>query len=265
MSIPIYQVDAFANAPFSGNPAAVCLLSGPADAEWMQHVASEMNLSETAFLSSLDDGHRLRWFTPEVEVELCGHATLASAHVLFETEALPEDQVARFHTASGLLTVIRNSYGTLTMDFPATIPVENDPPLGLSDVFGITPVWTGRSRFDVFVEVSDEATVRGLNPDHGAVAKLGARGVIVTARADAGNPYDFVSRFFAPGSGVPEDPVTGSAHCALAPYWTTKLNRDSLIGYQASKRGGFVSVRVSGDRVELSGRAITVLAGELRA
>lgn len=262
MPVPIYQVDAFAERPFTGNPAAVCLLDGPADPAWMQSVAAEMNLSETAFLFDQDDGYILRWFTPAVEVDLCGHATLASAHILYETGALSEDQAARFETASGVLTVRRNREGTLTMDFPASPPTKAEPPPGLAHVFGIEPVWTGRSRFDLFAEAHDEAAIHALNPDPPSVAKLGARGVIVTARADAGTDYDFVSRFFAPGSGIAEDPVTGSAHCALAPYWATKLGRNSLIGYQASGRGGFVGAHVVGDRVELTGRAVTVLRGE---
>lgn len=265
MSIPIYQVDAFADAPFTGNPAAVCLLDRPAEPAWMQSVAAEMNLSETAFLLEQDDGYSLRWFTPTVEVDLCGHATLASAHVLYETGAISEGQAAHFNTASGRLMVRRNSDGTLTMDFPATPPTKAEPHPDLAYVFGIEPVWTGRSRFDFFVEAADETTIRGLAPDHAAVAALGARGVIVTARADAGSGYDFVSRFFAPGSGIAEDPVTGSAHCALAPYWANKLDKDSLVGYQASRRGGFVGVHVIGDRVELTGRAVMVFRGEWAA
>ena len=265
MRVPIYQVDAFADSPFTGNPAGVCLLSEPAEAVWMQNVAAEMNVAETAFLFAENGRHSLRWFTPTLEVDLCGHATLASAHVLYETGALAKEESARFATASGLLTVRSHIDGTLTMDFPATPPVENEPPPRLGEVFGLEPVWTGRSRFDLFVEAPDEATIRSLDPDYASVAALGARGVIVTARADAGNAYDFISRFFAPGSGVPEDPVTGSAHCALAPYWAVKFGRDSLTGYQASKRGGFVGVHVVGDRVELTGRAVTVLRGSLEA
>lgn len=229
----------------------------------MQRVAAEMNLSETAFLHSVSDGYSLRWFTPAIEVDLCGHATLASAHVFYETGALGQEDEARFHTASGLLTVRRNSDDTLTTDFPATTPVEAEPPSGLGDVFRVEPVWTGRSRFDLFIEVADETSLRALDPDHAAVAALGARGVIVTARADEGQPYDFVSRFFAPGSGVPEDPVTGSAHCALALYWVAKLGRNPLTGYQASERGSVVGVRLVDDRVELTGRAVTVLRGDL--
>lgn len=264
MPIPLFQIDAFADAPFAGNPAAVCLLDGPAEEAWMQRVAAEMNLAETAFLHPVEGGYALRWFTPAVEVALCGHATLASAHALYETERLPRDAPARFHTASGLITVVPADEGRLMMDFPATPPASaDDMPDGLAEVFGVAPVWTGRSRFDLFIEVPDEAAVRGLAPDPAAVARLGARGIIVTARAEEGRPYDFVSRFFAPGSGIAEDPVTGSAHCALAPFWAERLGREELTGYQASARGGLVGVRVRGDRVALTGRAVTVLRGEL--
>jgi PhzF family phenazine biosynthesis protein len=260
----LFQIDAFADAPFSGNPAAVCLLDGPADAGWMQRVAAEMNLSETAFLHPVTGGFALRWFTPAVEVALCGHATLASAHALYEAGRLSQGEPARFHTASGLLTVTKAGEGRLTMDFPATPPeAADDLPDGLAEVFGIEPMWKGRTRFDLFIEVRAEAAVRGLRPDPGAVAALGARGIIVTAHADDERPYDFVSRFFAPGSGVAEDPVTGSAHCALAPFWAERLGRDALTGYQASARGGLVGVRTRGDRVELTGRAVMVLRGEL--
>lgn len=265
MSTPLYQVDAFADAPFAGNPAAVCLLDGPANPAWMQNVAAEMNLAETAFLYKESGNYNLRWFTPTAEVDLCGHATLASAHILFETGGVAVDDEARFNTASGLLTVHRNGNDTLTMDFPATPPTEGEPPSNLADVFGFEPVWTGRSRFDVFVEAPDEAAVRRLTPDHTAIAAIGERGVIITAEADPGNTYDVVSRFFAPGVGVPEDPVTGSAHCAIAPYWASKLGKDTLIGYQASSRGGFIALHVIGDRVELTGRAVTVFRGELDA
>jgi PhzF family phenazine biosynthesis protein len=264
MPVPLLQIDAFADAPFTGNPAAVCLLDRAAEEGWMQRVAAEMNLSETAFLYPVEDGYALRWFTPTVEIALCGHATLASAHALYETERLRRDEPARFHTASGLLTVTPAGEGRLTMDFPATPPAPaDDLPDGLPAAFAVEPVWTGRTRFDLFVEVADEAAVRGLTPDPAAVAALGARGIIVTARADEGRAYDFVSRFFAPGSGIAEDPVTGSAHCALAPFWAARLGRDALTGYQASARGGLVGVRVRGDRVELTGRAVTVLSGAL--
>jgi PhzF family phenazine biosynthesis protein len=262
----LFTVDAFADRPFTGNPAAVCLLDAPADAAWMQAVAAEMNLSETAFVVQNDgDAFGLRWFTPTVEVDLCGHATLASAHALFESGALSPTDEARFDTKSGRLTVRTGGEATYTMDFPATPPAAADAPVGLAEAFGATPVWTGRSRFDVFVELADEATVRALAPDPAAVRALGSRAVIATARADAGQPYDVVSRFFAPGSGIDEDPVTGSAHCALGPHWAAKLGTDTLRCFQASARGGHVGVRVVGDRVELTGRAVTVLRGDLLA
>lgn len=266
----LFTVDAFADRPFTGNPAAVCLLDAPAEAAWMQAVAAEMNLSETAFVVPEQDGaFGLRWFTPTVEVDLCGHATLASAHALFESGTLGPEGEARFDTKSGRLTVRPAGAATYTMDFPATPPVPADAPAGLAETFGARPVWTGRSRFDVFVELSDEGAVRALAPDPVAVRALGARAVIVTARADAARPYDVVSRFFAPGSGIDEDPVTGSAHCALGPYWAAKLGTDTLRCFQASARGGHVGVRVRagsgpiGDRVELTGRAVTVLRGNL--
>ncbi|HEX8298841.1 MAG TPA: PhzF family phenazine biosynthesis protein [Rubricoccaceae bacterium] len=256
-------VDAFADRPFSGNPAAVCVLDAPAEAAWMQAVAGEMNLSETAFV--VPDGagaFGLRWFTPTVEVDLCGHATLAAAHVLFETGALAPDDAARFDTRSGRLVVRTAGEAGYTMDFPATPPEPADTPPGTDAVFGES-VWTGRSRFDLFLVLPSEAAVRALAPDPAAVAALGARGVIATALANADAPYDVVSRFFAPGAGVPEDPVTGSAHCAIGPYWAGHLGTSTLRCFQASRRGGHVGVCVAGDRVELTGRAVTVLRGAL--
>ena len=256
-------VDAFAEHPFEGNPAAVCLLDAPAPEDWMRGLAAEMNLSETAFLTPGDDGaFGLRWLTPEVEVDLCGHATLASAHLLYEGGRVGADEVARFDTRSGRLTVRRSGERTYVMDFPATPPEAADLD-GVAEAFGVEPVWTGRSRFDGFVVLDSETAVREVSPDLGAVARLDARGVILTARADEGSPYDVVSRFFAPGAGVPEDPVTGSAHCAIGPYWTTELGRDAVSCFQASRRGGHVGVRVVGDRVELTGRAVTVHRAEL--
>jgi len=259
----IVQVDAFAERPFTGNPAAVCVLPAPRDEGWMQSVAMEMNLSETAFLHPEEDGWRLRWFTPAAEVALCGHATLASAHVLWEHGALGAGDEARFHTKSGLLTCRRDA-DLIWMDFPAK-PVQPSEPIdGLAEALGVTPVHVGRSHFDVLVEVASEAEVRTLSPDIGALRRVQARGVIVTAKAEGG-AYDFVSRFFAPAVGVDEDPVTGSAHCVLAPYWAGKLGRAELAGYQASRRGGTVRVRLAGDRVHLGGRAVTILRGELVA
>jgi len=230
----------------------------------MQNVAREMNLAETAFLVPHNDGYNLRWFTPAVEVDLCGHATLASAHVLWEDGQLARDAQARFHTKSGLLTAGRRD-AWIELDFPATIATAAPPPAGLIAALGVKPRFVGRSRFDYLVEVDDESTVRQLTPDLGALGRVEARGVIVTSRANGKGSYDFVSRFFAPQSGVPEDPVTGSAHCALAPYWSAKLGSDELVGYQASARGGIVRVRVERDRVHLGGQAVTVLRAELTA
>lgn len=259
----ITTIDAFASGPFSGNPAAVCILDAPASDDWMQALAGEMNLSETAFLVPDNGAFELRWFTPAVEVDLCGHATLASAHLLYESGRLASDDEARFDTRSGRLVVRMKEPGRYTMDFPATPPAASLLPDGFADTFGVEPVWTGRSRFDLFAELEDEAAVRALDPDPGAVAALGSRGVILTARADGDSSYDVISRFFAPGAGVAEDPVTGSAHCAIGPYWTSKLQTDAVACYQASTRGGRVDVRVRGDRVELTGRAVIVYTAEL--
>lgn len=265
MSLPLTIVDAFAAEPFTGNPAAVCLLDAPAPEAWMQSVASEMNLSETAFVVPTGKAFNLRWFTPEIEVDLCGHATLASAHVLFETRVLEPGTEARFDTRSGRLTVRQLEDGRLQMDFPATPPSEVPAPDGFMEAFGVKPVWFGRTRFDLFAELAAESDIRQLDPDHRTVAALGARGIILTARADEASEYDAVSRFFAPGSGVPEDPVTGSAHCAIGPYWAQRLGLEIVSCYQASARGGHVEVHVRGDRVNLVGRAMTVARGELVA
>ncbi|WP_349264018.1 PhzF family phenazine biosynthesis protein [Longimicrobium sp.] len=261
MPQPIVQVDAFAHRPFTGNPAAVCVLERPRDEGWMQAVAMEMNLSETAFLVRRDDGWDLRWFTPAVEVDLCGHATLASAHLLWQDGLLAEGDPARFHTRSGLLTA-RKDGEWISMDFPAKPAQAADAPEHLARALGVEPVYVGRSQFDLLVELESEAAVRTLDPDQSLLKQVEARGIIVTSRADGGG-YDFVSRFFGPRVGVPEDPVTGSAHCVLAPYWARKLGRAGLVGYQASARGGTVRVRVDGDRVVLGGRAVTTLRGTL--
>ncbi|MCB1022390.1 MAG: PhzF family phenazine biosynthesis protein [Bryobacterales bacterium] len=262
MPLRLLQVDAFTPKPFGGNPAAVCFLEQAAEEDWMQNTAVEMNLSETAFLVPQDDGsYGLRWFTPATEVDLCGHATLASAHALWETGRLAPDAEARFRTKSGLL-VCRRAGDAIEMDFPATPVREAPAPKGLVEALGAEPTFVGVSRFDVFCELDSEQTVRALTPDHRGLKNVGVRGVIVTAVSD-GQPYDFVSRFFAPGSGIDEDPVTGSAHCALAPYWAAKLGKMDMLGFQASPRGGEVGVRFSGTRVTLVGRAVTTLKGEL--
>jgi PhzF family phenazine biosynthesis protein len=260
MPIPLIQVDAFTDKPFGGNPAAVCLLEAPADERWMQHVAREMNLSETAFLSPEGDGYLLRWFTPTVEIDLCGHATLGSAHVLWETKRLAGDSPARFRTKSGTLTCHRRG-SWIEMDFPSTPPKDAAPPPGLAEALKLAPRNAARSRFDWLVEVESEDEVRGAAPDFGQLKKVEARGVIVTARGSKG--FDFVSRFFAPAAGVDEDPVTGSAHCCLTPYWSSRLGKLEMVAWQASARGGEVRVKLQGDRVILSGQAVTVLRGEL--
>ncbi len=265
MPLDLFQVDAFADRPFTGNPAAVCLLPEPRDEGWMQRVAREMNLSETAFLVPCEGEYGLRWFTPAVEVELCGHATLASAHVLWETGQLTPDTTARFHTKSGLLTARRlpEPGSWIELDFPAK-PVEEvgERPAGLAEALGVEPRFVGRSQFDYLLEVASEEEIRAIRPDFGRLRSLPVRGVIVTSRASSGG-FDVVSRFFAPGAGVDEDPVTGSAHCTLGPYWATRLGKDEILAYQASDRGGAVRVRVAGDRVRLGGQAVTVLRGQL--
>src|SRR3989454_4291488 len=261
MGLAIIQVDAFTDKPFAGNPAAVCILPAPHDEGWMQHVAQEMNLSETAFLVRQNDGYDLRWFTPAVEVALCGHATVASAYVLWEDHHLAPDQQARFHTKSGLLTAERWD-GWIELDSPATPATPAEPPPGLVEALGVQPRSVGRSRFDYLLEVESEAAVRRAAPDFTALARVDARGVIVTSRASTAG-FDFVSRFFAPRAGVPEDPVTGSAHCCLAPYWSARFGRQEMTGCQLSARGGVVHVKLQGDRVLLSGHAVTVWRGTL--
>ena len=261
MGIGITQVDAFTGKPFAGNPAAVCILSKAPDEQWMRDVAREMNLSETAFLVPQDGEYNLRWFTPSVEIDLCGHATLASAHVLWEEGRLAAGAQARFHTRSGLLLAERQG-DWIEMDFPAKIEEAAAPPGDLAAALGVTPVYVGRNQFDYLVEVESAAALRSAQPDHSKLRKLTVRGVIVTARSDTPE-FDFISRFFAPGAGVDEDPVTGSAHCCLGPYWSKRLGKSEFVAYQASPRGGVVRVRCSGDRVYLGGQAVTVLRGEL--
>lgn len=261
MSQPIVQVDAFTDTAFRGNPAAVCLLDGPASDEWMQAVALEMNLSETAFLHPVADGFALRWFTPAVEVDLCGHATLASAHVLWTDGHIAPAETARFHTNSGLLTA-RRAGDWIELDFPATPAEAVEPPDDLLAAIDAPVRWAGWNEVDYLIELESEAAVRALRPDSGRLAQIRARGVMVTSRADAPE-LDFVSRFFAPAVGIAEDPVTGSAHCTLGPFWAERLAKSELVAYQASPRGGTVRVRLEGDRVILGGQAVTTLRGEL--
>ena len=257
------QVDAFTSRPFAGNPAVVCVLKEAPEEQWMRDVAREMNLSETAFLIPKGDAYSLRWLTPAVEVDLCGHATLAAAHVLWEDGHVPEGQPARFDTRSGRLTADRRGQW-IEMDFPAKVAAGAEAPPELLPALGLTQAsFVGKSAFDYLVEVDSEETVRALTPDHSALRKLPVRGVIVTSRSSSAE-FDFVSRFFAPGAGIDEDPVTGSAHTALGPHWAEVLGKSELTAYQASARGGVVRVRLQGSRVILGGQAVTVMTGELK-
>jgi PhzF family phenazine biosynthesis protein len=261
MGLPIIQVDAFTDTPFAGNPAAVCVLPAPRQEQWMQQVAREMNLSETAFLVRRADGFDLRWFTPVLEVDLCGHATLASAHVLWEEGHLEAGTAAHFHTRSGLLSATRQG-AWIELNFPAVLEAQTPPPAGLAEALGVTPVYVGKNHTGWLVQVETAEQVRTLQPNFTALKTFPGRGVIVTSRADAPE-FDFVSRYFAPRAGIDEDPVTGSAHCCLGPFWAKQLHKDTFTAYQASARGGVVRVRLHGDRVLLGGQAVTVLRAEL--
>jgi PhzF family phenazine biosynthesis protein len=259
----LHLIDAFAEGPFTGNPAGVTLLDGtlPPDA-WCQAVAMEMNQAETAFITRHPEGFGLRWFTPVAEVELCGHATLAAAHFLWDTGVLAPDASARFHTHSGVLTASRDAAGWITLDFPAIPSVAEYPPPTVAAALGVPVQAVFRGAFDLMCVLTDAAAVRSLTPDLAAIAHWDVRGVIVTAPTDRPE-VDFVSRCFFPALGVAEDPVTGSAHCALAPHWAAVLGRTLVVGEQASPRGGEVRCEVVGDRVRLAGRAITTLRGAL--
>ncbi len=262
MAIRIFQVDAFSNQPFKGNPAGVVPLESEADALWMKNVAMEMNLAETAFFYAKDDGYHLRWFTPTVEMKLCGHATLASAHILWQEKMLSSDHEAKFYTMSGILTAKRKG-DWIMLNFPSEPPLKITPPaLLLESLQGIDLRYVGENRLDYIVELENEDIVRSLEPDLKTMAKMNKRGVIVTAHAK-GAEYDFISRFFAPHDGINEDPVTGSAHCCLGPYWSGLLGKDELKAYQASARGGELRVEMRGERVHLWGQAVTVIKGEL--
>ncbi len=274
-SIPLFLVDAFTSEPFRGNQAAVCLLSAARSDAWLQKVAAEMNLSETVFVIPEDQGRlRIRWLTPAVEVDLCGHATLAAAHILQELHnagTLPDFAAATrigglwtFESRSGRLTAEPTSSG-ITLDFPALPVTPTAIPAGFPESLGITATdieFCGQTRFDLLVRLRSAAAVRRLQPDFAALARHPVRGVIVTAFGDTSD-HDFVSRFFAPASGIPEDPVTGSAHCALAVYWAPEFGRSTLFGFQASRRGGHVKMELQQDRVRLSGRAVTISRGTL--
>ena len=261
MSHELHLVDAFTSSPFRGNVAGVCIPEGTADAAWMQQVAAELKHPETAFLFREKENWNLRWFTPEKEMELCGHATLAAASVLWETGRVPRDKPIAFDTLSGILNVSRDA-DWISMDFPAEPAVTSMPVPGLGEALGVEPLYTGRNRFDILVELPLADDVCSLEPDMNALSPIRARGIIVTAASDLPH-FDFVSRFFAPSVGVPEDPVTGSAHCCLAPYWGEKLKKTEMVGFQCSPRGGSVRVRLAGDRVVLEGHAVHVFSGKL--
>lgn len=267
MPVPLYTVDAFTKLPFNGNPAAVCLLDEEPGAAWMQHLAGEMNLSETAFLWDHEEGspHRnLRWFTPQREVDLCGHATLASAHVLYERGHEGASTQLTFHTNSGPLTCQKDKDGRIRMGSPSHPPYAYEGTTErINQALGTPPEWVGENGLDLFIVLETEEHVRTLDPDMNALAQLGGRGIIVTAKTPDGTDMDFVSRFFAPSLGVPEDPVTGSAHCALGPYWANRLDKDTVTGRQVSKRGGTLQTTITDSGVEIAGHAVTVLEGTL--
>ncbi len=291
MAQPIYQVDAFTDKPFSGNPAGVCILPKKVSEESMKAVAREMNCSETAFLLQVEEAGQenkpdkdrmaedtqvgkitqagkgktvfsLRWFTPTTEVDLCGHATLASAHILWETGRLLPNQQARFHTRSGMITADQRE-DWIEMNFPSKPEQPATIPIDFPSVLGAQPKYVGRNQFDYLVEVDNEDVLRGMKPDFFRLAKMPVRGVIVTCLPAEPEKYDFVSRFFAPAVGVNEDPVTGSAHACLGWFWGKRLGKTEMTAYQASARGGVVKVRLAGDRVFLSGQAVTVIRGEI--
>ena len=265
MNVQTYKVDAFTNTPYAGNPAAICFLEAPATDLWMQSVASEMNLAETAFVSREGDGYRLRWFTPTVEVDICGHATLASAHILWERKIADSDEEIRFHTRSGVLTCTKRGE-MIEMDFPSDpeSPVEltEDLRIVLKESLGATPIYVGKSQRDYLVEVENETVLKNMSPNMSILSQVPMRGYIVTTKSDRPE-FDFISRCFYPAVGIQEDFVTGSAHCCLAMFWANRLGKTEMNGYQASSRGGTVGVKVCGERVLLRGEAVTMLVGEL--
>ena len=265
MPIKIYKVDAFTSIPYQGNPAAICVLDNPVEDQWMQAVASEMNLAETAYLLKEGDSFRLRWFTPTVEMDICGHATLASAHILWEQGYVLKGSAINFKTLSGEITVTQ--FGNeIVMDFPAdpesTVPLTEDLTMILKESLGANPIYVGKSQRDFLVEVESAEILRSMTPNMSILAEVPMRGYIVTAKSDKPE-FDFISRCFFPAVGIPEDHVTGSAHCCLARYWGGKLDKTEMLGFQASNRGGQVRVKIVGDRVMLIGSCVTVLIGEL--
>lgn len=261
MPTPIFQVDAFTDRPFAGNPAGVCLIQSAHDDMWMLNVAREMNLSETAFVLKQEDGFGLRWFTPQTEVKLCGHATLATAHVLFELDIVKPGEEIRFHTLSDLLTATKRGQW-IELDFPARRLEAAGAPPELLSALGVKPQYVAANQGRYLIQVDSETTVRGLKPDFARLRSMPGRCVIVTSRSDLPE-YDFVSRYFAPWIGIDEDPATGSAHCYLATFWSKQLGKNEFTARQLSARGGVLRVRLDGERVHLGGQAVTVLRGEL--
>ena len=259
--VKIFQIDAFTDEKFKGNPAAVCLLDELVSDDWMQSVAAEMNLSETAFILRLEKGFALRWFTPKAEVDLCGHATLATAYVLYDQGVLKANEQAHFQTKSGILTAKKLRDG-IELNFPAEPAEKASVPDELISALQVDPLWTGKNRFDYLVQISRESDLRFLRPDFARLKEITDRGVIVTCIAKTPG-FDFISRFFAPAVGIDEDPVTGSAHCCLGPFWQSILDQDEFTAFQASARGGVIKVKVVDDRVLLIGKAVTVLKGDL--
>jgi predicted PhzF superfamily epimerase YddE/YHI9 len=262
MECNLFQVDAFPAVPFKGNSAAVCLLNQKPNEQWMQDLASEMNLAETAFLLKEEDSWNLRWFTPELEVDLCGHATLASAHILYTEKIVDAASPIRFQSRSGELGAKRNGQ-KIVLDFPSEPCSPCAFPTPLAKLLSQPAIYCGKNRMDYQVELASEADVLSFVPDQAIIAQLGGRCVVITSRAKTIANADFVSRVFCPNAGIPEDPVTGSAHCMLGTYWMQKLGKADLSGYQASKRGGYVGMKVLGARVELSGDAVTVFRGRI--
>lgn len=262
----LFHVDAFASKAFTGNPAAICLLNEAPDAEWMQSMASELNLSETAFVWPEGNNFRLRWFTPKIEVPLCGHATLATAHVLYETRQCDNHKPIHFETLSGILECIKTSEGIL-MNFPAARVLDTSPQPAIYNALGlkVAPQFVGLAQKSntLLIEVSGSDNVETLTPDHALLLKINSPNIIVTSKGNTHQPYDFVSRYFGIQQGIPEDPVTGSAHCILAPYWARKLNKNTFHAKQVSKRGGELKLNLLGDRVQIIGNAITLFRSEI--
>lgn len=260
-NVRIYQVDTFTEEPFKGNPAAVCILTESKEDNWMYNVAEEMSLPETAFIHKKENRYNLRWFTPTHEVDLCGHATLASAKVLWATGMVEKTKDIDFYTKSGVLTA-RSKGGWIELDFPIEAENEVDPPAKLIEALDVTPKYVGKNRMDYLIEVDNKEIIQKINPDFRMLKEVDTRGVIVTSKANS-ERYDFVSRFFAPAIGIDEDPVTGSAHCCLAPYWKKRVNKNKFTAYQASNRGGTLKIRLGKERVYLSGKAIIIMEGKL--